>query len=57
MRSLALIALGVFLIGCGSGGDEMKPEDSMAGELKKAGPATGEVGGKDGMKKPENATK
>jgi hypothetical protein len=48
---LSLITGGFVLTGCSSDDASMNPSDSIANDLKGAGPATGEVGGKDGMKK------
>lgn len=51
---LSLITGGFVLTGCSSDDASMNPSDSIANDLKGAGPATGEVGGKDGMKKAGN---
>lgn len=51
----ALLILSSFAVaGCGSGDGDMKAGDSIAGDLKNAGPATGEVGGKEATKKAGN---
>lgn len=57
MRGLMILSMltgGLMLAGCGSGDPSMKPSDSIANDLKNAGPATGEVGGKGEMKKAGN---
>jgi hypothetical protein len=51
---LLLLLVGFALSGCSSDDSSMKPSDSIAGDLKNAGPATGEVGGKGEMKRAGN---